>query len=80
MLAMHWDVLSAEAKAHGKAVDRSKWRLVGLCHVAETKEQAHRDVEYGIEHWFRYFQQVAAFNKFIAGLECLSTRGKGSKA
>ena len=34
---------------------------MGLCHIAETKEQAYRDVEYGIEHWFRYFQQVAAF-------------------
>ena len=32
-----------------------------MCHIAETKEQAYRDVEYGIEHWFRYFQQVAAF-------------------
>src|SRR6201996_1630683 len=60
-LALHWDVLTAEAKAHGKTADRSKWRLVGLCHIAETKEQAYRDVEYGIEHWFRYFQQVAAF-------------------
>ena len=46
-LALHWDVLTAEAKAHGKAADRSKWRLVGLCHIAETKEQAYRDVEYG---------------------------------
>jgi limonene 1,2-monooxygenase len=60
-LALHWDVLAAEAQAHGQEVDRSKWRLVGLCHIAETKEQAYRDVEYGIEHWFRYFQQVAAF-------------------
>jgi limonene 1,2-monooxygenase len=60
-LALHWDVLAAEARAHNKSVDRSKWRLVGLCHIAETKEQAYRDVEYGIEHWFRYFQQVAAF-------------------
>jgi limonene 1,2-monooxygenase len=60
-LALHWDVLSAEAKAYGKTADRHKWRLVGLCHIAETKEQAYRDVEYGIEHWFRYFQQVAAF-------------------
>src|SRR5258708_60626 len=59
-LALHWDVLTAEAKTHGKTTDRSKWRLVGLCHIAETKEQAYRDVEYGIEHWFRYFQQVAA--------------------
>jgi limonene 1,2-monooxygenase len=67
-LAMHWDVLTSEAKAHGKAVDRSKWRLVGLCHVAESKEQAYRDVEYGIEHWFRYFQQVAAFPQMaVAG-------------
>ena len=67
-LAMHWDVLTAEAKAHGKAVDRSKWRLVGLCHVAESKEQAYRDVEYGIEHWFRYFQQDAAFPQMaVAG-------------
>jgi limonene 1,2-monooxygenase len=67
-LAMHWDVLTAEAKAHAKAVDRSNWRLVGLCHVAETKEQAYRDVEYGIEHWFRYFQQVAAFPQMaVAG-------------
>lgn len=60
-LALHWDVLTAEAKAYGKIADRSKWRLLGLCHVAETKEQAYRDVEYGIEHWFRYHQQVAAF-------------------
>jgi limonene 1,2-monooxygenase len=60
-LALHWDVLTAEAEAQGKTADRNKWRLVGLCHIAETKEQAYRDVEYGIEHWFRYFQQVAAF-------------------
>ena len=26
-LALHWDVLTAEAKAHGKVADRSKWRL-----------------------------------------------------
>ncbi len=60
-LALHWDVIEAEAKAHGKAVDRSKWRLVGLVHIAETMDQAMRDVEYGIEHWFHYFQAVAAF-------------------
>jgi limonene 1,2-monooxygenase len=60
-LALHWSVLQAEAKAHGKTVDRGKWRLVGPMHIAETREQAYRDVEYGIEHWFRYFQGVAAF-------------------
>lgn len=60
-LALHWDVMEAEAKAAGKSVDRSKWRLVGLVHIAETMEQAYRDVEYGMEQWFHYFQAVAAF-------------------
>jgi hypothetical protein len=60
-LALHWDVLTAEAKAHGKTADRGKWRLVGLCHIAETKEQAYRDVEYGIEHWFRYYLVHSVF-------------------
>ncbi len=60
-LALHWDVIEEEAEHHGQTVDRSKWRLVGLCHIAETAEQARRDVEYGIEHWFNYFQEIAAF-------------------
>jgi limonene 1,2-monooxygenase len=60
-LALHWGILEEEAKAYGKTVDRSKWRLVGPMHCAETKEQALRDVEYGIKHWFRYLQTVAAF-------------------
>jgi limonene 1,2-monooxygenase len=52
----------AERAAHfGTALDRSTWRLVGLMHIAETRDQAYRDVEYGIEQWFRYFQTVAAF-------------------
>ncbi|PUB19155.1 LLM class flavin-dependent oxidoreductase [Yoonia sediminilitoris] len=60
-LALHWDVIEEEARHHKQQVDRSKWRLVGLCHIAETAEQARRDVEYGIEHWFNYFQEIAAF-------------------
>ncbi len=60
-LALHWNVLEEQARRHNKAVDRSKWRLVGLVHRAETMEQAYRDVEYGIEQWFNYFQAVAAF-------------------
>ncbi len=60
-LALHWDVVEAEAAHYKQSVDRSKWRLVGLCHIAETMEQARKDVEYGIEHWFNYFQSIAAF-------------------
>ena len=30
-------------------------------HVAETRRQAYKEVEFGIETWFRYFQKTAAF-------------------
>ena len=60
-LTHHWGVMEERAAAHNTTVDREKWRLVGLMHIAETREQAYRDVEYGIEQWFRYFQKVAAF-------------------
>ncbi len=60
-LALHWGVIETEATLHKKTVDRSKWRLVGLVHIADTMDQACRDVEYGIEQWFHYFQAVAAF-------------------
>jgi limonene 1,2-monooxygenase len=64
-LALHWDVMEERAQSFGTVVDRGKWRLVGLVHVAETREQAYRDVEFGIEAWFRYFQQVAAFPQMV---------------
>jgi limonene 1,2-monooxygenase len=60
-LALHWDVMQQQAAHYKTHVDRNKWRLVGLVHCAETMDQAYRDVEYGIEQWFDYFQTVAAF-------------------
>ena len=53
--------MEERAQAYGQTVDREEWRLVGLVHIAETREQAYKEVEYGIEQWFRYFERVAAF-------------------
>jgi limonene 1,2-monooxygenase len=84
-LAMHWDVMEERAATFGTTVDRAKWRLVGLMHIAETKEQAYKDVEYGIEQWFRYFETVAAFPQMpVAGdniremIEFVNETGVGS--
>jgi limonene 1,2-monooxygenase len=66
-LALHWDVMEERSATFGTTVDRDAWRLVGLVHVAETREQARRDVEHGIEQWFRYFQAVAAFPQMAVG-------------
>jgi limonene 1,2-monooxygenase len=64
-LAFHWDVVEERAAHYGRpAPSRDEWRLVGAMHIAETREQAIREVEYGIVEWFRYFQKVAAFPQF----------------
>lgn len=60
-LALHWDVMEERAETYGVTVDRNAWRLVGIMHIAETREQAYKDVEFGIEQWFNYFQKIAAF-------------------
>jgi limonene 1,2-monooxygenase len=67
-LAHHWGVVEERAAHYGQPTpDRSGWRLVGLMHIAETKEQAYRDVEFGIVPWFTYFQKVAAFPQMAVG-------------
>ena len=53
--------MEAQAAHYKTRGDRDKWRLVGMVHCAETMDRAYRDVEYGMAHWFDYFQVVAAF-------------------
>jgi limonene 1,2-monooxygenase len=67
VLALHWDVMEERAAHYGVHVDRNAWRLVGAMHLAETREQAYRDVEHGIEAWFDYFQHTAAFPQMDVG-------------
>ena len=67
VLGLHWDVMEERARTFGTVADRSKWRLVGMMHIAETKEQAYKDVEYGIAQWFDYFQHTAAFPQMAVG-------------
>lgn len=67
-LALHWDVMEQRAAQFGQVADRSKWRLVGPMHIAETREQAREDVKHGIDAWFDYFQDVQAAVHFeVAG-------------
>jgi len=60
VLGLHWQVMEERATEFDTTVDRSKWRLVGPMHIADTKEQAIKDVEFGLEEWVDYFQRVAA--------------------
>jgi limonene 1,2-monooxygenase len=61
VLGSHWSVMEERAEEFGHPTpDRRNWRLVGPMHIAETEEQARKDVEFGLPDWIGYFQKVAA--------------------
>jgi limonene 1,2-monooxygenase len=65
-LALHWDVMEQRAAEFGHRADRSRWRLVGPMHLAETREQAIEDVRHGLDAWAEYTQEVVAAPHFRA--------------
>jgi limonene 1,2-monooxygenase len=60
VLGHHWSTAEEMAAAHGRSVDRARWRLVGPMHLAPTMDQARREVEFGLPAWVDYFRRVAA--------------------
>ncbi|MGC7097406.1 LLM class flavin-dependent oxidoreductase [Amycolatopsis lurida] len=60
-LAYHWGIATERAAHAGRpAPDRATWRLVTEVHVAETREQAYRDVEFGLRDWIEHLRENAA--------------------
>jgi limonene 1,2-monooxygenase len=57
-IGTHWKTWNEVAERYGNIADRSLWRLVGPMHLAESKEQARTDVEYGIVPFSKYFTKV----------------------
>lgn len=60
VLAHHWNVHEDEAAAAGRTTDRSRWRLMGPMHIAETREQAVEDIRYGFDAFVEYTQRTLA--------------------
>jgi limonene 1,2-monooxygenase len=57
-LAGHWKVMEEQAADAGRTVDRSKWRMMGPMHVAESEAQALEDCRYGLERVMDYLAHV----------------------
>ncbi|WP_100809708.1 MULTISPECIES: LLM class flavin-dependent oxidoreductase [unclassified Microbacterium] len=57
-LAEHWEIVQAEAATFGQNVSKATWRLMGPMHVADSVEQAAKDMEYGLHAIFSYFNKV----------------------
>ncbi len=57
----NWNLYEETARANGHTPDRRDWRVVGFFHIAETREQAIRNVQFGVQAFADYFRDVATF-------------------
>ncbi|HEX7037224.1 MAG TPA: LLM class flavin-dependent oxidoreductase [Pseudomonadales bacterium] len=66
-LSINWQVANEIAAEHGRTMDPGCLRLVGPMHLAETREEARRDVQYGFEKWRSYFSSINPMGASGAG-------------
>jgi limonene 1,2-monooxygenase len=64
VLGANWQIACDAAAERGAAMDRSRLRLVGPVHLAETREQARENVRFGLQKWVDYFSM---FNPAAVG-------------
>ena len=67
-LGSNWDIAEREAEARGGSVDRRNYRLVAPFHLAETREQALKEVAYGFDEWADYTRHINAQGPVSLGM------------
>lgn len=51
-----WQIVTEQAQAAGRdEPDRANWRVLGIVHLADTREQAIDDCTYGLQDFANYF-------------------------
>lgn len=58
-LAEHWDIMVEEGGRRGHLMERSRWRLMGPMHIAESVEEAKRNCRYGLKFVYEYLTHVS---------------------
>ena len=69
-LGINWKVANDVAAENGRKMDPEKLRLVGPVHIAETRAEAYKNVEFGIRKWQDYFGGISA----VAGRQGTETQ------
>jgi limonene 1,2-monooxygenase len=65
-LAAQWAMGQEEAERHGRTLRRDEWRLVIRVHLADTREDAMRDVREGREYErHHYYRRVAGLRNDV---------------
>ncbi len=54
-LKKRWAIAEETAAENGKSVDRRNWRLVFPVHLAESREEAMRDIREGANRWIQEY-------------------------
>ena len=56
--AKNWGIYREIAAANGLEADRRKFRIAVQMHIAETRDQALKDIGFGVEQWGGYARDV----------------------
>ncbi len=54
----NWKIYEETCSRHGHTADRSRWQFAIQMHIAESREQARKDMEYGLEKWIGYANDI----------------------
>ena len=58
VLGTNWQIACDIARENGREMDRGVLRLVVPMHLAESREQAMRDIKFGLHKWVHYFSSI----------------------
>ncbi|HTO05623.1 MAG TPA: LLM class flavin-dependent oxidoreductase [Myxococcota bacterium] len=58
-LGVNWKVACDFAAERGAEMNRADLRLVAPIHLAATREQARKNVQFGLEKWAAYFNRIS---------------------
>ena len=65
-----WDVVTDMAAASNQPPpDRRNWRVLGMMHIAETRDEAITECEYGLRDFANYFGGGAGFVPLAANVD-----------
>jgi limonene 1,2-monooxygenase len=62
--AENWKICKETAEANNQTVECRQWRITVMTHLAETKEQALKDMEFGLQNWVDYSHHVLPASPF----------------
>jgi limonene 1,2-monooxygenase len=54
----NWTIYEETCRSHGHVADRVRWQFAIQIHLAESREQARKDMAYGLEKWVGYAHDI----------------------